>query len=143
MNHTKGKIFTVVKKTEALEKMGRHISAKWVDTKKTHGTGDPMVRSRWVAREFKDPKDRDREDLFSATPPIEMMRYILSRQATRLRSGGQRKTLYLDIKAAGLAAPCEQDVYVELTEKAEVNDHERGKLNHWLYGCRPAAQAWK
>ena len=35
-----------------------------------------MVRSRWVARDFRDPSD-------SATPPIEMMRYMISRQATR------------------------------------------------------------
>ena len=46
-----------------------------------------MVRSRWVARDFKDKKEKDREDLFSATPPIEMMRFVLSRQATRRDDG--------------------------------------------------------
>ena len=88
MMHTKGNIFKVVKKSEAWQKTGRPpISTKWVDTDKTHGTGKPMVRSRWVARDFKDPRDKDREDLFSATPPIEMMRYMLSRQATRRPDG--------------------------------------------------------
>ena len=71
MRHMKGKIFKVVKKEEAWKVTGKApISTKWVDTDKTHGTGTPMVRSRWVARDFKDPKEKECEDLFSATPPI-------------------------------------------------------------------------
>ena len=27
--------------------------------------------------------------------------------------------------------------------EAEVEDDECGKLTHWLYRCRPAAQAWE
>jgi len=104
MGHMKNKIFKVVKKEEALRVTGKApISTKWVDTDKTHGTGEPMVRSRWVARDFKDPKEKDREDLFSATPPIELMRFVLSRQATRRKDGIERKTLFLDIKKAHLA----------------------------------------
>ena len=144
MGHMKGKIFKVVKRAEAWEVTGRApIGAKWVDTDKTHGTGEPMVRSRWVARGFKDPKEKDREDLFSATPPIEMMRFMLSRQATRRKDGEERTTMYLDIKKAHLAPLCEQDVYVELPAEAGVAGDECGKLAHWLYGCRPAAQAWE
>ena len=93
------------------------MSTKWVGTDKTHGTEEPMVRSRWVARDFRYPSDKDREDLFSATPPIEMMRYIISRQATRRKDGQERNTLYLDVKKAHLAPRCEQDVYVELQKK--------------------------
>ena len=71
MRCMKGKIFKVVKKSEAWRLTGKApISTKWVDTDKTNGTGEPMVRSRWVARDFKDPKEKDREDLFSATPAI-------------------------------------------------------------------------
>jgi hypothetical protein len=144
MGHMKNKIFKVVKKEEAWRVTGKApISTKWVDTDKTHGTGEPMVRSRWVARDFKDPKEKDREDLFSATPPIELMRFVLSRQATRRKDGIERKTLFLDIKKAHLAPLCQSDVYVELPEEAEVKEDECGKLIHWLYGCRPAAQAWE
>jgi hypothetical protein len=46
------------------------ISITCVGIDKIHGT---------LARDFKDPKDKDREDLFSATPAIEMMGYMLSR----------------------------------------------------------------
>ena len=102
-----------------------------------------MVRSRWVARDFKNPHDKDREDLFSATPPIEMMRLMLSRQAIWREDGRERKTMFIDIKKAHLTPKCEQDVYVELPEEAEVAEDECGKLVHWLYGCRPAAQAWE
>ena len=140
----KGKIFKVVKKEEAWKVTGKApISTKWVDTDKTHGTGTPMVRSRWVARDFKDPKEKDREDLFSATPPIELMRFVLSRQATMRKDGQVRKTMFLDIKKAHLAPLCKIDVYVELPPEAEVQEDECGKLIQWLYGCRPAAQAWE
>ena len=140
----KGKIFKVVKKSEAWRITGKApISTKWVDTDKTHGIGVPVIRSRWVARDFKDPKEKDREDLFSATPPLEMMRFIMSRQATHRKDGRERKSMYLDIKKAHVIPLCEQDVYVELPGEAEVEDDECGKLIHWLYGCRPAAQAWE
>ena len=73
MSYMKGKIFKVVKKSEACGLRDKHQSVqKWVDTDKNHGTGEPMVRSRRVARDFKDPKEKDREDLFRATPPLDV-----------------------------------------------------------------------
>ena len=96
-----------------------------------------------MARDFKNPNEKDREDLFSATPPVELMRFMLSRQTTRREDGKERKTIYLDVKKAHLAPLCDQDVYVDLPAEAEVKDDECGKLVHWLYGCRPAAQAWE
>ena len=32
---------------------------------------------------------------------------------------------------------------MELLAEAEVEEDECGKLIYWLYGCRPAAQAWE
>jgi hypothetical protein len=72
-----------------------------------------------------------------------MLRFMISRQATKRADGIERKTMYLDIKKAHLAPLCNQDVYVELPPEAEVGEDECGKLVHWLYGCRPAAQAWE
>ena len=140
----KGKIFKVVEKEEAWKVIGKApISTKFVDTDKTHGTKEAMVRSRWVARDFKDHKEKDREDLFSATPPIELIRFVLSRQATKRMDGIERKTMFLDVKKAHLAPLCKEDVYVELPEEANVEEDKCGKLIHWLYGCRQAAQAWE
>ena len=52
-------------------------------------------------------------------------------------------SLYLDVRKAHLAAKCTKDVYVELPEEAGAAEDECGKLEYWLYGCRPAAQAWE
>lgn len=51
--------------------------------------------------------------------------------------------MYLDVTKAHLAPTCDQEVFVELPEEAGVEEDERGKLILWLYGCRPAAQAWE
>ena len=144
MEHMMGKTFVVVKKSEAYRVTGTHpISTKWVDTDKNHGNGDLLVRSRWVARDFRARGEKDREDLFSATPPLELIRYLLSRQATRREDGRERKTLYIDVKKAHLIPKCTRDVYVELPPEAGAQEDECGKLRYWLYGCRPAAQAWE
>ena len=61
MTHMMGKIFKVVKKSEAYRVTGKGpISTKWVDTDKSHGNGDMLVRSRWVARDFKAKGEKDR-----------------------------------------------------------------------------------
>jgi hypothetical protein len=38
---------------------------------------------------------------------------------------------------------CEEDVFIELPAEARAAPGICGKLNHWLYGFRPAAQAWE
>lgn len=108
-----------------------------------HGMGVPAVGSRWVAREFKGHSEFDRENMFSATRPIELTRLMISRQATKRADGVERKTMYLDAKNAHLAPECARHVYVERPEEARASDDECGKWFHWLYGCRPAAQAWE
>ena len=51
---------------ECWEKLGKApVTVRWVDTMKSDG-----VRSRLVARDFKSG-DKDRDDLFAATPPLE------------------------------------------------------------------------
>ena len=142
MKYMKGKTLKVVKKSEAYRITGEGpINTKWVDTDKSYGNGEMLVRSRWVARDFKLKGEKNRENLFSATPPLELIRYVISRQATMRADGQERKTLYIDVKKAHLVAKCTQDVYVELP--AGVQEDECGKLIYWLYGCRPAAQAWE
>lgn len=88
------------------------ISIKCVDTDKTHGSANPMVRPRWVARDSKRPHEKDREDLFSATPPIELIRFKLSRQAPLTKDGLERKTMNLDMKKAHLALRCDVYMYI-------------------------------
>ena len=54
------------------------VTVRWVETLKAEG-----VRSRLVARDFKERKDKDREDLFAPPPPLEAKRMLISRAATR------------------------------------------------------------
>ena len=58
---------------------------RWVDVNKG-GEGAMEVRCRLVARDFKS-KDKGRDDLFAATPPLEAKRMLLSRAATSTARG--------------------------------------------------------
>ena len=121
---------------------GPPVTVKWVDTNK--GSEDsPIIRSRLVARDFKQRGDKDRQDLFAATPPLEMKRMLISRAATIPLNGRMRKLLFIDVKKAHLNPLCEQDVYFKLPEEVNPGVGKCGKLIHWLYGFRPAAQAWE
>ena len=127
----KGKTFQAVKRSEAYEKTGRGpISAKWVDRRVARGRG---VASQ-VAVGCKVKGEKDREDLFCATPPLEALRLLISRQATVRPDGKEVKTMYIDVRKAHLIPECKEDVYVELPAEAEVAADERGKLLYWLHG---------
>ena len=76
---------------EARRAMGKApISVKWVDVNKG-GLKEMLVRSRLVARDFKGG-DKDRDDLFAETPPLEAKRLLLSRAATRRKDGRWSQT---------------------------------------------------
>jgi hypothetical protein len=111
------------------------VSVKWVDTEKSGG----IIRSRLVARDFKTHGEKDREDLFAATPPLELLKAQVSRAAGR----SDYKVAIVDVKKAHLYPLCEQDVYIGLPAEALAEEGMCGKLVHWLYGFRPAAQTWE
>ena len=119
----------------------RVVSVRWVDTNK--GTEDkPEIRSRLVARDFNGGWDKDREDLFAATPPWELKRLLLS-LATVTRAGKCKKVLLIDVKKAHLYPPCAEDVFVELPEEAGEGPDRVGRLRRMLYGLRSAAATWE
>ena len=49
--------------------------------------GEMLVMSRWEARAFKLKGETGRQDLFRATPALELIRYVVSRQATKGADG--------------------------------------------------------
>ena len=69
-----------------------------------------------MARDFKGG-DKDRDDLFAGSPPLEAKRMIISRAATRRRDGVRRKLLFIDARKAHTNPKCEGDVYIELPEE--------------------------
>ena len=118
----------------------RNVSVKWVDTNK--GTENkPELRCRLVARDFRGA-DKDREDLFAATPPWELKKLLVSHAADR-SNGKTRKMLLIDVKKAHLNSECTEDVFIELLEEVGAAKGKVGKLRRWLYGFRRAAAAWE
>jgi len=70
----------------------------------------------------------------------------LSKAATRSRRKygrvKKRKMMFIDARKAHLNPRCDQKVFTDLPEEAEQGEGMCGMLVFWLYGCRPAAQAW-
>ena len=76
--------------TECWEKTNKAlVSVRWVDTNKG-GIVEMLIRSRLVARDFKG-KDKDRDDLFAGTPPLEAKKMLFSKMATITKEGRFRK----------------------------------------------------
>ena len=95
-----------------------------------------------MAKDFKRCND---PDLYSATPPIEMLRMIVSIAATGLsKNGTKRKIMVNDVARAYFNAPNLTPVYVEICdEDREAGDEEMcGELLVSMYGTRPAASNW-
>jgi hypothetical protein len=137
------KLWTLRPIKECFEKTGKPpVSTRWVDTNKAHELDGIDVRCRLVARNFKGG-DKDRDDLFAETPPLEAKRLLMSRAVTRRKDGRVRKLLFIDVRKAHLNPPCEGDVYIELPAEAECPEGMCGKLDFWLYVFRPAAAAWE
>ena len=137
------RIWTEVPVAECHRKTGKApVSVRWVDVNK--GSAENLeIRCRLVARDFKGKHEKDREDLFAATPPLEAKRALISRAATRRRKGAIRKLLFIDARKAHLNPRCTEDVYIDLPEEAGAAKGTCGKMNFWLYGFRPAASAWE
>ena len=117
------------------------VSVRWVDVNK--GGPDKMeVRCRLVARDF-EGNDKDRDDLFAETPPLEAKRMLFSRPATPRKDGRFRKLLFIDARKAHLNPKCEEGVHIELPAEVGAPEGTCSKLVHWLYGVRPAVAAWE
>ena len=79
---------------------------KWVGTNR--GSDEvPKIRSRFVARALGENGDKDRQDLFAATPPLELKRQLLSKAAILHRSGKRRMLLFIDVAKAHLNPVCD------------------------------------
>ena len=71
-------------------------------------------------------------------PPLEAKRLLFRMAAAGEDWGG----MLIDVRKAHLNAVCTEVVYVELPSEA-VGRGKVGRLKRWLYGMRPAAQAWE
>ena len=84
-------------------------------------------------------------EYFSATPPLETLRMLLSWAASRGEGvDSDAKILYLDVRRAYLHAPSKRETYIELPaeDNRSSNEGKCGRLNASMYGTRDAADNW-
>ena len=83
--------------SECIEVTGKKpVKVRWVDVNK--GDDDsPNVRCRIVAKDFNTDK---RLDLFAATPPLEYLRFLVSRCASSQMGPRKTKLMVQDVKKA-------------------------------------------
>ncbi len=118
------------------------VKVKWADTNKQDELS-PKYRSRLVAKELKGFSD---PDMYTATPPIEMLRCIISIAATGMsRRQGRRKIMVNDVARAYFNAPSLRPKFVEICEedREPVDENLCGELLVSMYGTRPAASNWQ
>lgn len=133
-------VWTKVPREQCVRETGKPpIGTRWVDVDK--GTPDaPNVRSRVVAQEINRGR---RPDLFSATPPLEYMRFLVSCCASSQWGKRPTRLLVVDVKNAYFYAPSRRRVFVELPEEDRVEGEDMvGLLQRSLYGTRDAASNW-
>ncbi len=135
-----GKVSTLA---ECLKNTGRKpISTKFVRVNK--GTEvDPDIRCRLCARDFKE-KGGDAGEWFAAMPPLEGKKLLFGYAAkgkARWKNGRwqRKKLLFIDVKKAHLNGKVKDDEYAYV----QLPDGTIWRLKRWLYGMRPAAQAWE
>ena len=139
----KFQVYDKVSRAECVEKTGKNpIKVRWVDTNKGLGQEEDNYRSRLVAMEF---KRGNTAEYFSATPPLEMMRTILSSAASsKTGSESDKVVLYLDVRRAYFHAPSKRPTFVEIPKEDDRGSNVGmcGRLRASLYGTRDAADNW-
>ena len=115
------------------------VRTKWIDINKGDHL-EPNYRSRLVAMEFNEFAD---PSIFAATPPLEAMRYVISRAAT-VCGQEQRCVMTVDVSRAYFNAVATRDVFIEIPKEDRIagDENKVGKLNLCLYGTRDAAFNW-
>ena len=136
-------VWDVVPWEQARARTGKPpIRTRWVRVNK----GDaetPDIRVRLVGMEVAYQKD---VEFFSATPPLEALKALISWTATRPPreelGQGDRKIMVVDAKKAHIHAWAQRELYIELPpERAQPG--KCGKLRRSLYGFRDAPALWE
>ena len=114
------------------------ISTTWLDINK----GDiekANIRSRLVGRELAKVK---RDDLFAGTPPLESLKAVISKCASRQDGRRPFRLLSVDVNRAYFYAPATRPVFIQIPAEDRQPEDEGyvAQLNVSLYGTRDAAQ---
>ena len=132
------KLYDKVPVSECWANIGKAPTGiKWLDTNKGEEKV-PNYRSRCVAKEVAYFKQGSS---FAATPPLEVMKMILSSVATG--NNGER-LMIADVRRAYFHAKPKWLTYVKLPAEDILPGEEGmcGRLNYSMYGTRDAAMNW-
>ena len=115
-------------------------STKWFDINK----GDakkPNIRCRLVGRELAREK---RDDLFAGTPPLESLKAVISKCASRQGGKHPFRLLSVDVKRAYFYAPATRPLFIHIPaeDREEGDEGYVAQLNVSFYGTRDAPQNW-
>ena len=103
-----------------------------------------VYRSRLVVKDFKPrSKINDKEGLFAATPPLELVKILLMKVARGHKVGNAniRKVMFLDISKTHLYALMLDEEFVEFPPEGR-KEGKCARLIYTLYGMRTAASNW-
>ena len=137
-------VFTVVPAEEAAAHGIKPLGLRWVDTKKSSGE----VRSRLVCREIKRakrPDDRlEPQDVFSAMPPSEGLKMLISHMQTEQFDEEWRRLCMAswDVSRAHFYGRAARRLYVELPSECAAPGCV-GRLKRTMYGTQDAAAIWQ
>ena len=107
------------------------MSTKWVDTHKGHGGW----RSKLVGREIKRDK---RQDLFSLTPLLEVLKLLIAYCAKNERAGMPKRIGVIDVSGAHFYAKCKRALYIQIPDEdwGPGDEGRVGGLQLSLHGTR-------
>ena len=114
-------------KVAAKEAEGHQVvDVKWLDINK----GDEQVfdiRSRVVGRQF---RNKGQVSVFAATPPLESLKYLISRAARGQAKGKQ--LAFIDVSRAYFYAPARKKIFIRIPpEDMEEGDEDKvGVVDH-------------
>ena len=124
----KMKVYMKVPKSKCFQATGKApIGVRWIDVNK-QGEDDPLYRSRFAAKDFNNHKD---PDLFTATPPLELLRLIISIAANRRTNNSKQwKVMVNDVSRAYFYAESLKPTFVQICEEdfEEGDDDRCGEL---------------
>ena len=139
----KQKLFDYFPQSECAARQDRPSSLKWVLKNKGE-----KFRARLVVREIKKANSDDEKlepsDLFSAMPPVENLKALVSHVTTERvdRRGRNLVLAVFDVSRAHIHGVCERDVHAEPPSEL----HRPGlvaKLNKTMIGTQDASNAWQ
>ena len=143
----KEKVYSCCRPEDAKDQ--RPIAMRWVDTNK----GDlksPVVRSRLCVKEQKKGRHRvqslEPEQLYSAMPPLEALKLLVSMKTTMKVSTRGKPLLiaHFDISRAHFMPKAEREVFVVLPdEDPKKQEGYIGKLERTMYGTQDASNLWQ